>query len=325
MTARPTTARKPAGHEAAAPEGAAASRRQRRRDKTLPYALVAPAAVILTVVIGYSLVRLVVISFQDYGLRSLFTGVSPWAGFANYSAVLHSGDLAAMLARTAAFCAALAGATILIGLGVGLMMRALGRRMRGAVMFCLIAAWAVPNVAATLLWTWLFQPTYGVVNWLLTQTRVFGDFGQYDWTAQTASALFLVWLLVVWQAVPFVAVTLYAGLSQIPNEYYEAASLDGAGYWRRFRAVTLPFLRPILLLVAVMSVIWDFNVFNQIWLLTSGGPHGSTSTLVVWSFTKAFAGQSYGQGAAIAVLATVLLATLTWYYVRRLVHAGEAP
>jgi N,N'-diacetylchitobiose transport system permease protein len=189
--------------------------------------------------------------------------------------------------------------------------------MRTLVTFCLIAAWAVPNVAATMLWTWLFQPTYGVVNWLLR-------LGQYDWTAHTVSALLLVWLLVVWQSVPFVALTLYAGLSQIPGDYYEAAALDGAGYWTRFRVITVPFLRPILLLVTVLSVIWDFNVFNQIWLLTGGGPDGGTTTLVVWSFRRAFASQSYGQGAAIAVLATALLTALTWYYVRRLVRAGEA-
>jgi N,N'-diacetylchitobiose transport system permease protein len=216
----------------------------------------------------------------------------------------------------------MAGGTLVIGMGVALVMRELGHRMRTLVTFCLIAAWAVPNVAATMLWTWLFQPTYGVVNWLLDQ--VFGGFGQYDWTAHTSSALLLVWLLVVWQSVPFVALTLYAGLSQIPADYYEAAAIDGAGYLTRFRMVTVPFLRPILLLVTVLSVIWDFNVFNQIWLLTNGGPDAGTTTLVVWSFTRAFASQSYGQGAAIAVLATALLVALTGYYVRRLVRAGEA-
>ncbi|MBW8481318.1 carbohydrate ABC transporter permease [Actinomadura parmotrematis] len=313
------TKARPARPRAAAPTGAAA----RRRRRATPYLLLAPGALVLLLVVGYPLVRLVLISFQDYGLRTLFTGTAEWTGLDNYAKVLGSDEIVPMLLRTAALCVAMAGGTLAIGTAVALLMRALGPRMRTAVTLVLITAWAVPNVAATMLWTWLFQPTYGVVNWMLTRLRVFGDFGQYDWTAHTWSSLVLVWLLVVWQSVPFVALTLYAGLTQIPADYYEAAALDGAGAWRRFRVVTVPFLRSILLLVTVLSVVWDFNVFNQIWLLTHGGPDGATSTLVVWSFTRAFASQSYGQGAAIAVLATGLLMALTWYYVRRLVRTGE--
>lgn len=273
--------------------------------------------------LGYPLVRLVLISGQDYGLRALFTGRAAWVGFGNYAAVLRAGDLDPVLVRTIVFCVALVTGTLLIGMGAALMLGAVGHRMRTAITLCLIAAWAVPNVAATLIWQWLFQPTYGVVNWLLTQARVFGDFGQHDWLAGPTSAFVLVWLLVVWQSVPFVALTLRAGLSQIPRSYYEAAELDGAGWVARFRVVTLPFLRPILLLVAILSVIWDFNVFNQIWILTGGGPSEGTTTLGIWSFTKAFTSYSYGQGAAIAVFSVVLLMILTAYYVRRLVRSGE--
>jgi len=298
-------------------------RRGRRGGAPLPYLLLLPAAAILALVLGYPLVRLVVISFQDYGLRALFTGTAPWIGFANYTAVLHDSELVPVLVRTAVFCTALVAGTLVIGLGVALMMGELGHRMRTAVTLCLIAAWAVPNVASTLVWQWLFQPMYGVVNWLLTQTRLFGDLTQHDWTATSTSAFILVWLLVVWQSVPFVALTLHAGLTQIPRTYYEAASLDGASAWRVFRVITLPFLRPILGLVAILSVIWDFNVFNQIWILTQGGPDQGTTTLGIWSFTKAFSSNSFGQGAAIAVVSVVLLLGLTAFYVRRLVRSGE--
>jgi N,N'-diacetylchitobiose transport system permease protein len=120
-----------------------------------------------------------------------------------------------------------------------------------------------------------------------------------------------------------VALTFYAGLSQIPRDHHEAAEIDGAGYWRRFRSVTLPYLGPMILLTAVLSAIWDFNVFNQIWLLTHGGPENATTTIGIWSFTKAFSAQSYGQGAAIAVVSVLLLAAGTGFWVRRLVTAGE--
>jgi N,N'-diacetylchitobiose transport system permease protein len=129
--------------------------------------------------------------------------------------------------------------------------------------------------------------------------------------------------LVIWQAVPFVALTLYAAQSQIAPEYYEAGSLDGASAWAMYRAITLPALVPTLLLVTILSVIWDFNVFNQIWLLTRGGPEDTTLTLGIWTFVRSFVSNAYGQGAAIAVISTLILGALTSYYIRRLVRSGE--
>jgi N,N'-diacetylchitobiose transport system permease protein len=298
-------------------------RTARREDRALPYALLLPAALILALVLGYPLVRLVLISLQDYGLRALFTGAATWNGTANYTAVFGDPEFGAVLLRTALFCAALVAGTMVIGMLVALMMGRLGPRMRTAVTLCLISAWAMPNVASALVWQWLFQPTYGVVNWMLTATHLVGDYAQHDWLAGPGSAFFIIWLLVVWQSVPFVALTLRAGLSQIPRSYYEAAALAGAGGWTSFRLVTLQFLRPILLLVTILSVIWDFNVFNQIWILTQGGPGGGTTTLGIWSFTRAFSSQSFGQGAAIAVVSVAALLVLTGYYVRRLVRSGE--
>jgi len=299
------------------------SRPSRRGDRATPYLLLAPAAHVHGLVLGYPLVRLVLLSFQDYGLRALFTGQAPWNGFANYEHVFTGGEFGAVLLRTLVFCAALVLGTLLIGLLVALMLGALGRRLRAAVTFTLICAWAMPNVAATLVWQWLFQPGYGVVNWLLSQLGIFGDLSQHEWFASSFSAFCIIWLLVVWQSVPFVALTLRAGLSQIPRSYYETAAISGAGAWTSFRVVTLQFLRPILLLVTILSVIWDFNVFNQIWILTQGGPQDGTTTLGVWSFTQAFSSESYGQGAAIAVVTVLMLLVLTAYYVRRLVRAGE--
>lgn len=299
------------------------ARPPRREARSLPYLLLLPATAVLALVLGYPLTRLGVISLQDYGLRSLFTGQVGWAGLANYRAIRDDPQLVPVLLRTAGFCAALVAGTLAVGLGVALLMTRLGPVMRRAVTFCLIASWAMPPVAGTLVWQWLFEPVYGVVNWGLTRTGLFGDLSQHDWTSSPLSAFTLVWLLVVWQSVPFVGLTLYAGLSQIPRSYYEAAALDGAGSWARFRVITLPFLRPILALVTILSVIWDFNVFTQIWILTQGGPNQGTTTLGIWSFTKAFSSNSFGQGAAVAIVSVLLLLVLTFAYVRRLVRSGE--
>ncbi|PYC88515.1 sugar ABC transporter permease [Streptomyces tateyamensis] len=294
-----------------------------REPRSLPYLLLLPATAVLALVLGYPLARLGVISFQDYGLRSLFTGRVGWAGPDNYLAVWRDPQLVPVLLRTAGFCAALVLGTLAIGLVVAMMMMRLGPRLRRAVTLCLIASWAMPPAAGTLVWQWLFQPVYGVANWALSRIGLFGDLTQHDWTTSPTSAFALVWLLVVWQSVPFVALTLYAGLSQIPRSYYEAAALDGAGGWTAFRVITLPFLRPILALVTILSVIWDFNVFTQIWILTQGGPNQGTTTLGIWSFTKAFSSNSFGQGAAVAVVSILLLLVLTLYYLRRLLRSGE--
>lgn len=299
------------------------ARLARRRERATPYLLLGPAALVLALIYGFPLLRLLAISGQDYGLRALFTGSSPWIGFVNYEHIFTGGQFVPVLIRTLGFCIALVAGTLLIGMLVALMLGSLGRRMRGAVTICLICAWAVPNIAATLVWQWLFEPGYGVVNWMLSRLGVFGDLSEHQWFATSFSAFAVVWLLVVWQSVPFVALTLRAGLSQIPRSYYETAALSGAGAWTTFHVVTLQFLRPILLLVGILSVVWDFNVFNQIWILTQGGPNSGTTTFGIWSFTQAFSSESFGQGAAIAVVSVAMLLVLTATYVRRLVRAGE--
>ena len=173
------------------------------------------------------------------------------------------------------------------------------------------------------MWQWLFQSLYGVFNWMITQTHLFGDFTEHTWTNSPGQAFFIVFILIVWQSVPFVALTLYAGQSQIAGEYYEAAMLDGATGWQIYRNVTLPFLRPVLYLVAILQVIWHFNTFNQLWILTQGGPNGQTTTLSIWSFQKAFASNSFGQGSAIAIVTALMLVIITAFYIRRLVRTGE--
>ena len=111
----------------------------------------------------------------------------------------------------------------------------------------------------------------------------------------------------MWQAVPFIALTLYAAQTQVAQEYIEAARLDGANEWRIYWNVTIPFLRPTLMLMTILSVIWDFNVFNQIWLITQGGPNDATMTLGVYTYMNAFVSFDLGNGAAIAIVTTLIL------------------
>ncbi|MDQ1579457.1 MAG: N,N-diacetylchitobiose transport system permease protein [Microbacteriaceae bacterium] len=295
----------------------------RRRTWIAPLVLLAPTAIVLILVVGYPLLQLVINSFQDFGLRALFTGQTAWIGFANYTGIFADPLFWPVLLRTFGFTASLVIGSVVIGMFFSELLVRLGTMMRTIFSFVMIIAWALPTVASTLVWQWQFQPLYGVLNWVITQIGWFGNFTSHSWTSTPGEAFLIVWLLIVWQAVPFVAFSLYAGQSQIPEECYEAAMLDGAGLWQIYRSVTLPFLTPVLYLVTILSIIWDFNVFNQLWILTQGGPSGGTTTLGIWSFQKAFASNSFGQGSAIAIVTTIILMVVTSFYIRRLIRSGE--
>ncbi|RKR75430.1 carbohydrate ABC transporter permease [Frondihabitans australicus] len=294
-----------------------------KRRSWAPLWLLSPAGIVILAVTVAPIVYLVFTSFTDYDQRSLFTGAYDAVGLAQYTSLLGDPAFWASLVRTILFTAAMVVGSIAIGTGVSHLLTRLGTVMRYVVTIVLIFAWGMPNVASSIVWKWLFQPGYGVVNWLLTQTHLFGDMTNTAWSNSTFLSYFSIWMLIVWQAVPFIALTLYAAETQIPIDLKEAARLDGASEWRVYRTIVVTFLRPTLLLVTILSVIWDFNVFNQIWLVSQGGPDSSTTTLGVYSFITAFVSFDVGKGAAISVVTTLLLVILTSFYVRNLLRSGE--
>ena len=298
------------------------TRSRRRRDWT-PLWLLSSAGVVLAVVTLAPIGLLVATSFTNYNQRSLFTGEYRSVGFQQYADLLADGAFWTSLLRTVLFTAAMVAGSVLIGMGVSHLLTRLERWWRYTVTVVLIVAWAMPNVASSLVWNWLFQPGYGIVNWALARLGVFGDTTSLNWAQDPTLAYVAIWLLIVWQAVPFIALTLNAAETQVPKEYLEAARLDGASEFATYRIVTLNHLRPTLLLVTLLSVIWDYNVFNQIWLISRGGPGDATSTLGVYTFKTAFVGFQIGHGAAISVVTTLLLLGLTAVYIRNLLKSGE--
>jgi N,N'-diacetylchitobiose transport system permease protein len=163
----------------------------------------------------------------------------------------------------------------------------------------------------------------GVVNYVLTTLHV-GNYFQHDWYATTFSQLGLVTALIVWGALPFVAITLYAALSQVPGEIVEAAEIDGARPWRVFFDVTLPVLRPVLLILTSLSILWDFGVFTQPYLLIGQAYlHPSNYLMGVYLFEEGYLKSDYGRGAAISLLMLVMVAAMSVVYVRRMVKIGD--
>lgn len=299
------------------------ARQPRRRSNRLPYALTAPAVVILLAVLGYPMARLVVLSFQKFDSRSLFTGVAAFVGFDNYTAILSDDVFWAVVARTVVVTVACVSVMMVAGFALAQVLTRTSPWARLTLMVCLVLVWAMPMVSAALVWQWLFQPQYGVANWMITRLGVFGDLTAHNWFSHPAQGLTLIVLLIVWKGLPFVVLTMYAGLGQIPDELYEASSLDGAGRGQTLRYVTVPMMRPVLAILVVLEVIWSVNSFTPFWVLTQGGPSGGTTTLSVYSYVRAFTANDYGTGGAISMVTVALLSVFAVVYVRRLAKDGE--
>lgn len=283
----------------------------------LPYALLLPATVLLAAMLGYPLVRLVVLSLQEYGLPQVFGTPAPWVGLANYREILTESYFWSVLWRTIAFCLVNVALTMGLGVLIALLLEALGKVMRLVVSVALIVAWSIPPVTATVVWQWIFDTQYGLVNWALDRQ---GE----SWLAEPVSFFAVATIIVVWMGIPFVAFTIYAGLTQIPADIHEAAMLDGAGFVDRFRFITVPAIKPILLILTSLSVLWDFRVFTQIYVLQkAGGVTRDTNLLGVYSYNISIGQNRYDIGAAIAIVMVVITILLTLWYLRSMLRQEE--
>jgi N,N'-diacetylchitobiose transport system permease protein len=312
----------------AAAAEAAMSRRRRRavRDRLVrslaPYALIAPTVLVIGAVLGYPLFLLGRLSFQQFGLAELILHKGPWIGLDNYTRVFHDHVFWTVALRTFVFTAVNVGLTMLFGTLIALLLTRLGRFMRLLLTTGLVLVWATPVVVAVNIFRWMVDYEFGVLNWTLTTLHV-GDFLNKDWFADPLTGFGVITALVVWGAIPFVTITLYAGFSQVPGELVEAASIDGAGAWRVFRDITFPLVKPIFVILISLSIIWDFQVFNQIWLARDGEPEEDYWLMSVYSFVEAFRLGEYGFGAAIAVVMVFLMFAATFVYIRQMIKIGE--
>ncbi|MDF1604252.1 sugar ABC transporter permease [Nocardioides sp. YIM 152315] len=290
-------------------------RAPRRRRTPLPYALLLPAVAALALALGYPLVRQVVLSFQDFGLAQQFGQPPTWIGVDNYRDLITDPYLWRVTLRSLAFCLVNAAVTMAIGVGLALLMRHMAKGVRVLVQTGLLLAWAMPVVASLTVWQWLFDTQYGVINYLLTELGF--DFVGHPWLLRPLSFFFVATVIVVWMSVPFVAFTVYAALTQVSEDMVEAAEIDGAGALQRLRHVVLPAIRPVLLVVGLLQVIWDLRVFTQIFILQqAGGSTRDTNLLGTYIYRLGIGGGEFGMAAAVAIFMLALTVILTAPYVR---------
>ncbi|WP_406838824.1 carbohydrate ABC transporter permease [Streptomyces sp. AHU1] len=328
MSAADTTtpAKVPPPRQAPPPAVAGAPRAKKKRTSgtaAAPWVLLAPCLLILVLVLGYPMVRLVTLSFQKFGQSQLW-GFQPAesVGFDNFQGVLSDGEFWQVVLRTVLFAGGAVVFTMVVGMLIALLLQRVSGWMKTLINIVLVASWGMPIIVATTVFKWLFDSDYGVFNALLSKLPGVDMIG-HNWFASGAQGLSVIMLLVVWGAVPFVVITLSAGLTQVPAELEEAARLDGAGSWGVFRHVTLPILKPIIVMLTTLSVIWDMGVFPQVFVMRGGHPEAEFQLLTTYSYDRAFVVNDYAQGSAIAVLTVLLLLGVVAVYMRQMLQIGE--
>jgi N,N'-diacetylchitobiose transport system permease protein len=296
--------------------------RERLTRSGAPYLLIAPAILVIFGILGYPIYFLVRLSFEQYGLTELIAHKGRWIGLQNFRKILGDPGFWHVVLRTVLFTLVNVGLTLVLGTLIALLLRELRPWLRTAITAALVLAWAMPVVVAAQLWLWMTNYENGVINYLLTKLG-FGNFIQYDWFANTLVGFGVITSLIVWGAIPFVAITVYAGLTQVPGELIEAAQIDGSGAFARFRDIIFPILKPIFVILASLSVIWDFQVFTQPFLLRLQRPDPGYWLMSIYSYEKSFGISQYGLGSAIALVMLVLMLSVTFFYVRQMVRIGE--
>jgi N,N'-diacetylchitobiose transport system permease protein len=296
--------------------------RRRSRPNLLPYALISPSVAVILGVLAFPLGMLVWLSLQHYGLRELIAHQGDWVGLNNYKAILGDALFRQVLVRSILFTLACVALTLVFSTLIALLMLRLRRPIRIMLLSALVFVWATPVIVTVDVWQWMFDYEFGVINYLLTRLRL-GNFVHHNWFDNPLQGFTVIVLIVVWGAIPFVTITLFAGLLQVPSDLIDAAKVDGANSWQAFRFVTAPILKPIFLIVLCLSTIWDFGVFNQIYVLLNQRPSSDYYTMAIYSYRESFGVTQYGLGAAISVLMVLVLVVVTFFYVRQTLEVGE--
>lgn len=288
-----------------------------QQSKALAFALVAPAMLVLAATLGWPLVQAVQLSLQDV---RVIGSPGTFVGFDNYRHILGGPAFWNAAGLSIVWVVANAVLQTALALVAALILNEKFPGVRVARTW-IILSWIVPTVVVVVIWRWLFSTSGGMINPLLIQSGLVD--GPIGFFASPWSAMATLVFVNSWRWFPFIALMILAGLTRIPDDLHEAARIDGANAWQRFRRITWPLLAPTLVVLAVIGTMLSFNVFDIIWLLTSGGPAGGSRTLPVLIYETAFKSYRLSEAATISVLATLLLMAFAIVATRALDRDGD--
>ena len=292
-----------------------ASRRGELSERALGLLLLAPMTLILLLVVAYPLVSSLILSLYRVNLANPEQG-EPFLGLGNYIYAFHQPSFWYALQRTFYFTIISVAIELVLGVLFAVL---LNEAFRGRTLarLAMIAPWALLTVSNGVLWAWILNPTYGVANMLLMKAGLLS--APKAWLSDTFWTMNVIILADVWKTVPNMTLLLLAGLQPIPADLYEAAGVDGATRWQKLTSITLPLLRPVILVAVALRTIGAFRVFDIIYVLTgNGGPADSTKVISFYAYDQAFRYLFFGYGAAVSWLITAFMLVLIIIYMRLL-------
>ncbi|GGW85701.1 carbohydrate ABC transporter permease [Streptomyces caelestis] len=304
------------GAVTAAPLPARTPSRRRPRPRSqqwAAWAFLAPVTLYLALFYAYPLYRNLDLSLRNYTVRSFVQGDAPFTGLKNYETVFQDPAFGPALVHTVVFTAVCLVFQYVIGLALAVFFHQ-HFRLSATLRALFLVPWLLPLIVSASTWSWMLNSDSGIVNAALHAIGI----GPVNWLTSPSWSLTSVIIANIWIGVPFNLVVLYSGLQSIPSSLYEAAALDGAGAWRRFRSVTFPLLRPVSAITLLLGLVYTLKVFDIIWIMTKGGPADSSTTFATWSYQLGFGNllPAFGPGAAVGNLLVVAALVFGLVYLR---------
>ena len=272
------------------------------------WALIAPALLFIGVIVAWPLLETIRLSFTDADL-----GGESWVGLANYEKMLAGAKFFEIVGRTFFWMVLSVGLKLIVGLiGASLLNAAVPGRSLFRMM--IMPPWVIPIAIGCIGWLWLYNGQFGFLSGMAQRVGLID--GPIEFLAYKNSAFYAAIVTDVWVGTPMVALFFLAAMQGVSRDLYEAAWVDGAGRWYRFRRITIPQIMPVIVSMALLSAIWTFNSFEIIWIFTQGGPRGGTTTMIIDTYKTAIGNFHFGEGAARAVAIVVILGVFSLLYLQ---------
>jgi len=297
----------------------AAPRRRRRLTAWRAAGFMIPVWAYVLCFYVYPLVSNVKMGFQNYTVSSFYTGSAPFVGFANYTAVFRNPEFVAVVVNTVLFTIGSLAFQFSIGLALAMFFRRVFP-LNGVLRSLLLVPWLLPLVVSGTVWRWMMYYDSGVINQTLLHLHLISQ--PIPWLVSTNMSLVSVIVVNIWVGIPFNMVILYGGLQALPEQVFDAAAIDGASGWQRFTRVTVPMLRPVILVVLTLGLIYTVKAFDVIMLVTQGGPAYSSQTLTTYAYDLSFNQLLFGQGAAVGNVLILVAVVFAGIYLRAVRDSG---
>jgi multiple sugar transport system permease protein len=278
-------------------------------NKIMPYLLVSPAILLMVFIVIYPIFKSIFMSFHYYVIWDLKN--LKFIGFDNYLKALNDVAFIASARNTVVWVTMAVSFQLFFGFILAMLLN-LNFKGRGIVRSISLIPWVTPGVIIALMWTWIFDGNYGVLNDILLKAGIINQ--KVPWLSQTSTSLSSVIVAIVWQGIPFFTIMILASLQSISEQLYEAAAVDGASPFQKFKGITVPHLMPTILITTLLRIIWISNNVDLIYIMTGGGPAYSSRTLSVYAFIEAYKTYNFGYGATVSIYWAIILCFVLMIY-----------